>query len=168
MSGLIILFERPVRLGDVVTIDDVTGNVTRIQIRATTVTDWENKEYIVPNKELVTGRLLNWTLTDKTSRILIEVGVAYGTGTKRARELLVECAYAHPLILNEPPPLATFEKFGDSALLLVLRCYLPNLDKRLTTASELYELIDQAFAEAEIEIAFPQLDVNLSEPSVPS
>ncbi len=168
VSGLIILFERPVRLGDVVTIDDVTGNVTRIQIRATTVTDWENKEYIVPNKELVTGRLLNWTLTDKTSRILIEVGVAYGTGTKRARELLVECAYAHPLILNEPPPLATFEKFGDSALLLVLRCYLPNLDKRLTTASELYELIDQAFAEAEIEIAFPQLDVNLSEPSVPS
>ena len=162
------MFERPVRLGDVVTIDDVTGNVTRIQIRATTVTDWENKEYIVPNKELVTGRLLNWTLTDKTSRILIEVGVAYGTDTKRARELLVERAYAHPLILNEPPPLATFEKFGDSALLLVLRCYLPNLDKRLTTASELYELIDQAFAEAEIEIAFPQLDVNLSEPSVPS
>jgi potassium efflux system protein len=163
VSGLIILFERPVRLGDVVTIDGVSGTVSRIQIRATTITDWDRKEYIVPNKELVTGRVLNWTLTDKSSRIVVEVGVAYGTDTKLARDLLVEVAEQHPLTLSDPAPRATFEKFGDSTLNLVLRCFLPNLDGRLDTISDLHAGIDHAFAQAGIEIAFPQLDVHMNE-----
>lgn len=163
VSGLIILFERPVRLGDVVTIDGVSGTVSRIQIRATTITDWDRKEYIVPNKELVTGRVLNWTLTDKSSRIVVEVGVAYGTDTKLARDLLVQVAEQHPLILSDPAPHATFEKFGDSTLNLVLRCFLPNLDGRLDTVSDLHAGIDKAFGEAGIDIAFPQLDVNVNE-----
>jgi potassium efflux system protein len=162
VSGLIILFERPVRLGDVVTIDGVSGSVTRIQIRATTITNWDNKEYIVPNKELVTGRVLNWTLTDPTSRILIEVGVAYGTDTRKATKLLKQVATTHPLVLDDPTPLATFEKFGDSTLNLCLRCYIPSLDKRLETVTELHTAIDDSFAEHGIEIAFPQLDVNLT------
>ncbi|MFK7819582.1 MAG: mechanosensitive ion channel domain-containing protein [Planctomycetaceae bacterium] len=162
VSGLIILFERPVRLGDVVTIDGVSGNVTRIQIRATTITNWDNKEYIVPNKEFVTGRVLNWTLTDPTSRILIKVGVAYGTDTRLARKLLREVAANHPLVIDDPAPLATFEEFGDSTLNLCLRCYIPSLERRLETVTELHTAIDDTFAEQGIEIAFPQLDVNLS------
>lgn len=167
VSGLIILFERPVRIGDIVTIDGVTGTVSRIQIRATTVTDWDRKEYIVPNKELVTGRLLNWTLSDKTNRILIEVGVAYGSDTKKARELLLQVARQHPAILEDPSPVATFEKFGDSTLLLILRCFLPNFDNRLQVITELHDAIDEAFRAADIEIAFPQLDLHVRDQPTP-
>ncbi len=165
VSGLIILFERPVRIGDIVTIEGVSGTVSRIQIRATTVTDWDRREYIVPNKDLVTGRLLNWTLSDKTNRVLIEVGVAYGTDTQKARSVLLEVAAQHPLVLADPEPLATFEKFADSTLNLVLRCYLPDFENRLRSITELHEAIDRAFADAGISIAFPQLDVHLTQNS---
>ena len=161
VSGLIILFERPVRIGDVVTIGDVSGTVTRIHIRATTITDWNRKEYIVPNKEFVTGRLLNWTLSDATNRVVIEVGVAYGTDTQIARSLLLQVANEHPEILKDPQPLATFENFGDSTLNLALRCYLPNLDNRLATITEIHEAIDREFKSADIEISFPQRDLHI-------
>lgn len=161
VSGLIILFERPVRIGDVVTIGDVSGVVSRIQIRATTITDWDRKEYIVPNKEFVTGRLLNWTLSDKTNRVVIDVGVAYGDDTQLARELLLKVAANHPDVLEDPSPIATFEQFGDSTLNLKLRCYLPNLDNRLRSITELHEGIDREFKAASIEIAFPQQDLHI-------
>lgn len=159
VSGMIILFERPVRIGDVVTIGDVTGVVSRIQIRATTITDWDRKEYIVPNKEFVTGRLLNWTLTDQTNRVVVSVGVAYGTDTNLARSLLLQAAADHPLVLTDPGPIATFESFGDSTLDLLLRCYLPDLDNRLSVITALHESIDRLFQEANIEISFPQQDL---------
>ncbi|MCR9198591.1 MAG: mechanosensitive ion channel [Planctomycetaceae bacterium] len=159
VSGMIILFERPVRIGDVVTIGDVTGIVSRIQIRATTITDWDRKEYIVPNKEFVTGRLLNWTLTDQTNRVVIQVGVAYGSDTSLARSLLLQAASDHPLVLEDPGPVATFESFGDSTLDLLLRCYLPDLDNRLSVITELHESIDDLFKKAQIEISFPQQDI---------
>jgi small-conductance mechanosensitive channel len=79
VAGLILLFERPIRVGDIVTIDDTTGVVSRIRIRTTTITNWDRKEFIVPNKEFITGKLLNWTLSDHVNRIVIEVGVAYGS-----------------------------------------------------------------------------------------
>ena len=161
VSGLIILFERPVRIGDVVTIDGVSGSVSRIQIRATTITDWDRKEYIVPNREFVTGRLLNWTLSDRTNRIVINVGVAYGSDTLLARSLLLQVARKHPAILDDPAPIATFEGFGDSTLDLILRCYLPSLDDRLRTVTELHEAIDREFKAAGIEIAFPQRDLHV-------
>ncbi|MFC1597084.1 mechanosensitive ion channel domain-containing protein, partial [Planctomycetota bacterium] len=161
VSGLIILFERPIRVGDVVTVDDVTGVVTRVQIRATTVTNWDRKEFIVPNKEFITGRLLNWTRADKINRVVVNVGIAYGSDTERARGLLEKVAREHPEVLDDPPPRVTFEAFGDSSLNFVARCYLPNLDKRLQTIHELHTAIDQAFREAGIEIAFPQRDVHL-------
>lgn len=161
ISGLIILFERPVRIGDVVTIGDVTGTVSRIQIRATTLTDWDRKEYIVPNREFVTGRLLNWTLTDSTNRIVLRVGVAYGTDTQMARDELVKAAGRVEEIMNDPPPLATLENFGDSTLDLVLRCYLPNLDNRLGVITQLHEAISAAFDAKDIEISFPQQDINV-------
>ncbi len=96
ISGLIILFERPVRVGDVVTIDDVTGVVSRIRIRATTITDGDRKELIIPNKEFITGRVLNWTLTDPVNRVVINVGVAYGSDTEQAAEILLKLAQDHP------------------------------------------------------------------------
>ncbi len=162
ISGIIILFERPIRVGDVVTVENTTGTVSRIRIRATTITDWDRKEYVVPNKEFVTGRVLNWTLTNKVNRIVITVGVAYGSDTELTRELLLKVAKEHPRILDDPAPLATFDQFGDNALNFTLRCYLPSMDKRLATVNELHMAIDKAFREAGITIAFPQRDVHLN------
>ena len=139
----------------------MTGVVSRIQIRATTITDWDRKEYIVPNREFITGRLLNWTLTDKTNRIVIEVGIAYGNDTALARSLLLQAAQDHPRILRDPGPIATFEGFGASTLDLVLRAYLPSLDTRMQTQTELLEAINRLFTEAGLEIAFPQQDVHV-------
>jgi len=161
ISGIILLFERPIRVGDIITLGDTTGVVTRIRMRATTVTDWDRKEYVVPNKDLITGRLLNWTLTNQTNRIVIPVGIAYGSDAERARALLLNVARDHPLILEDPAPISTFEGFGDSTLDLVLRCYLPNLENRLPTISELHTAIDREFRNAGIEIAFPQRDIHI-------
>lgn len=161
VSGIILLFERPIRVGDIVTLGDKTGAVTRIRMRATTIVDWDRKEYIVPNKDLVTERLLNWTLTDATNRIVVNVGVAYGSDTDLACELLLEAAREIPAIVDEPQSLATFEGFGDSSLNLVLRTYLPSLENRLATIHALHTVIDRKFREAGIEIPFPQRDLNL-------
>jgi potassium efflux system protein len=161
ISGLIILFERPIRVGDIVTVADVTGVVTRVQIRATTVTNWDRQEFIVPNKEFITGRLLNWTRADRVNRVVINVGIAYGSNTEQARELLLRVLDENPEVLSDPAPLVTFEGFGDSSLTFVVRCYLPSLEKRLQTIHELHTAIDQAFREARIEIAFPQRDLHL-------
>lgn len=161
ISGLILLFERPIRVGDVVTVDGIDGVVTKIQIRATTITGWDRKEFIVPNKNFVTGTLLNWTLSNPVNRAFIQVGVAYGSDTELARELLLKTVSEHPNVLEDPAPIATFAGFGDSTLNLELRAYLPDLSNRLNTISELHTAIDQAFKEAGLEIAFPQLDLHL-------
>ncbi len=163
VSGIIILFERPVRIGDIVTVDNIDGVVSRIRIRATTITNWDRKEYLVPNKEFITGRVLNWTLSNAVNRVVITVGVAYGSNTVLARELLLKAAHDHPNILEDPPPVATFEGFGDNALNCLLRCYLPNLDNRLATITELHTAIDESFKQAGITIAFPQRDIHLDQ-----
>ena len=161
ISGLILLIEQPIRVGDVVTIDGVSGVVNRIRIRATTITDWDRREYIVPNKEFIIGRLLNWTLSDKVNRVVVSVGVAYGSDVPTVSELLMKIARAHDNVLDDPSPGVTFEAFGDSALQFKLRTYLPNLENRLKTTHELNEAINAAFEEAGIEIAFPQQDLNI-------
>jgi len=163
VSGLIILFERPVRIGDIVTVDNIDGVVSRIRIRATTITNWDRKEYLVPNKEFITGRVLNWTLSNAVNRVVINAGVAYGSDTDLARELLLKAAREHPNILDDPAPIATFEGFGDNALNCALRCFLPNLDNRLVTITELHTAIDKLFREAGITIAFPQRDIHLDQ-----
>ncbi len=163
ISGLIILFERPVRVGDIVTVDGIDGVVSRIQIRATTITNWDRKEYIVPNKSFITGNVLNWTLSNPINRIVINVGIAYGSDTERARELLLIAAKEHPNVLDDPAPIASFEGFGDNALNFSLRCFIPNLDNRLATITEMHHAIDEAFRKAKISIAFPQRDVHLDQ-----
>lgn len=161
VSGLIILFERPIRLGDVVTVEPVTGTVTQIRIRATTITDWDRKEFVVPNREFITGRVLNWTLSDSINRVVVHVGVAYGTDTAKAIALLLEAARENRLLQKSPAPIATFEGFGDSTLNLVLRAFLPDLDNRLQVISDLHTAIDRKFKAEGIEIAFPQRDLHV-------
>ena len=167
VSGLILLFERPIRVGDIVTVEGVSGVVSRIRMRATTITDWDRKDYIVPNKEFITGRLLNWTLTNKINRVVINVGVAYGSDTTRARKLLYEIVEDNPYVMKDPAPLVTFEGFGDSTLDMVVRCYLPDLDNRLGVIHDLHTTIHEKFNEAGIEIAFPQRDLHIRSVSQP-
>ncbi len=161
ISGLILLFERPIRVGDIVTVGDTDGVVTRIQIRATTIRNWDQKELLVPNKEFVTGRLLNWTLSDAVTRLVITVGIAYGSDVSKALALLTEAAQENEQVLRDPKPVITFEGFGDNALTLVLRCYVNTVQDRLPTTTALHLAINEKFEAAGIVIAFPQRDVHL-------
>jgi potassium efflux system protein len=161
ICGLILLFERPIRIGDVVTVGETSGVVTRIRIRSTTIRNWDQKELIVPNKEFITGRLLNWTLSDPMARIVVRVGVAYGSDIARAMRLVREAVDENDRVVDDPEPLVTFEEFGDSALTVVLRCYIESMDYRLQTQSELNQAINRKFTDAGIVIAFPQRDIHL-------
>lgn len=166
ISGIIILFERPVRVGDVVSVGDTDGIVTRIRIRATTIRNWDGKELLVPNKEFITGRLLNWSLSDPTTRLLIRVGIAYGANVPQAMDLLERVAKENDDVLDEPTPSVIFESFGDNSLNLILRCFVEEVDQRLRVVSNLNQAINERFNEAGIVIAFPQRDLHFdtSEP----
>ncbi|MDF1813941.1 MAG: mechanosensitive ion channel [Verrucomicrobiales bacterium] len=161
VCGIILLFERPIRIGDIVTVSGTTGAVSRIQIRATTITNWDRQEFVVPNKEIVTGSLLNWTLSNPLSRIVITVGVAYGSDTRRVREILFEILAAQEGILTDPEPIVTFEEFADSSLNFTIRAYIPGLEKRLATLNDLNQSINDRFREEGVEIPFPQRDLNI-------
>lgn len=161
VSGLILLFEQPIRVGDIVTLGDTTGVVSRIRIRATTVTNWDRQELVIPNKDLITGRLINWTLSDSTNRVTVNVGVAYGSDTRLACQILHEICRENSNVAEDPPPIVTFEGFGDSTLNLVVRCFLTSLENRLGTIHELHTAINDRFGEMGIEIAFPQRDLHV-------
>jgi potassium efflux system protein len=161
VSGLILLFERPIRVGDIVTVGTTTGRVTRIRIRATAIQDWDRKELVVPNRQFVTSVFVNWTLSDAIVRWTIPVGVAYGSDTKRAVQILEEIAADSPHVLKDPRPEGVFVGFGDSSLNLQLRLFVDMnaIDYRWMT--ELHEAIDARFREAGLAMAFPQHDVNV-------
>lgn len=161
VAGLIILFERPLRVGDVVTIDGVSGVVSQIRIRATTIRNWDRQEFIVPNKEFITGKLLNWTLSDQINRVVLTTGVAYGTDAELVRRLILEAAATNPLVMTDPGPSVTFETFGDSSLNFTLRCYLPNMDNRLSAINDLHTAIYRLLADNNVEISFPQQDIHI-------
>jgi potassium efflux system protein len=161
VSGVIILFERPVRVGDVITVDGTDGVVTKIRIRATTIRGYDRKELLVPNKELITGRLLNWSLSDPVTRILILVGVAYDTDVDRAHALMLEAARENPRVLANPKPAINLEGFGDNALTLSLRAYIEDIENRVAITSELNMAINRKFRDAGIVIAYPQRDLHL-------
>jgi len=161
ISGIIILFERPIRVGDVVSVGDTDGTVSRIQIRATTIRNWDRQELLVPNKEFITGQLLNWSLSDETTRIKIPVGLAYGGDVQRAMSLMDEAARENEKVIDEPPPSIVFDCFGDNSLNLTLRCFVGTQDARMPTITALHEAINRKFNEAGLVIAFPQRDVHL-------
>lgn len=161
VSGLILLFERPVRVGDMVTVDTTIGTVNRIEMRATTIMDLDRKEVIIPNKELITGRLVNWSLHDTIVRLVIPVGVAYGSDTATVGRLLAETAKQSASVLETPKPMVFFCGFGDSSLDFELRVFIVNSDVLASTRHELLMSIDQKFRAAGIEIPFPQRDLHL-------
>ena len=161
VSGLIILFERPVRVGDTVTVGELSGTVSRLQIRATTITDWDNREIIVPNKDLITGRVVNWTLSTSVTRLVLNVGVAYGTDTVRAQQILLQAAKAVDNVLTAPAPTVFFLGFGDSSLNFEVRVFVGELAHRLPVMHELHTAVNQALGKHGIEIPFPQRDVHM-------
>ncbi len=161
VAGLILLYERPIRLGDVVTVGEVSGRVTKIKIRATTVHQFNNHELIVPNKEFITGQLINWTLSDNIIRSEVLVGIAYGSDTQLAKKILLKVAQDHPKVLKTHKPDVLFTAFGSSSLDFKLRCFVAGYDDLIPTQSELHFQVNDAFAEAGIEISFPQQDLHI-------
>ena len=161
VSGLILLFERPIRVGDVVTVGNVTGTVSRIRIRATTITDMDRKELVVPNKEFITRELVNWTLSDTVLRVVVPVGIAYGSDVQKASDLLLAVAKANRMVMDKPAPVAYFMSFGDSCLQMELRVFVRDMDSFHLARHQLQIAIDQAFRKAGIEIPFPQRDINI-------
>ncbi|MGD8931433.1 MAG: mechanosensitive ion channel [Chromatiales bacterium] len=161
VSGLILLFERPIRIGDTVTVGTTTGTVTRIRTRATTITDWDRKELIIPNRSFVTGDVINWTLSDPVTRLIIRVGVAYGSDVDLTERLMLEAAEAHPLVMDDPPPTVFFRGFGESSLDFELRVFYRDVLKRALLTHELNRAINSSFAANGIEIAFPQRDIHV-------
>jgi potassium efflux system protein len=161
VCGIILLFERPIRVGDVVTVGGVSGVVSKIQMRATTIVNWDQEELVVPNKEFITGSLLNMTLSNPINRVVISVGVAYGSDTERVLQILSQIASETEGVMDDPAPMITFEGFGDSSLNFSIRAYLPNRDNRLGVITELNRKVHSRFAEAGIEIPFPQRDLHV-------
>ncbi len=161
VSGLIILVERPIRVGDIVSVGDVTGTVSRMKMRATTVTDWDRRELIVPNKKFITDNVINWSLSDPISRIVLPVGVAYGTDINRVRRILLRIAAECPHVLKDPAPNTLFKGFGDSTLNVQLMVFIPERRVYIDVVNELNCAIAREFTRAKISIAFPQLDLHI-------
>ncbi len=159
VSGIILLFERPIRVGDTVTINGVSGTVAKIRIRAITLIDFDRKEVIVPNKSFVTGQVINWALSNTMTRLVINVGVAYGSNLELVKKLLLQAANEQTTVLKDPEPRAYFLSFGASTLDHELRVYVAQLAERTNTIDALNRRINELFAENNIDIAFNQLDV---------
>ncbi|MCX7823308.1 MAG: mechanosensitive ion channel [Syntrophobacterales bacterium] len=160
ISGLILLFERPIQVGDAIEVDGVWGEVKKINFRSTIIQTWDNASLIIPNSEFISGRVTNWSFKDLRVRSNIDIGVAYGSDIELVRKTLLEIAENHPNVLKSPQPSVLFLNFGDSALIFRLRVWtMVNLKLQVETdiRFEIYRL----FKERKIEIPFPQRDVRV-------
>jgi potassium efflux system protein len=162
-SGLLLLFERPIRVGDTVTVGDTTGTVTRIRIRATTIVDGDLRELIVPNREFISGKVMNWTLTDTTTRMTINIAVPRGNDPNAVRQLLLRVATKHPMVLKDPPPNAMFDEFSGDNLKFTLRVFMANRDVYDQLRHELNAGLDAAFHQAGIDRSQPPMATPVSE-----
>ena len=160
VSGLILLFERPVKPGDWIVVGATEGHVQRVSIRYTQIRTFDRADVLVPNSELISTQVTNWMLRDSIGRVVVQVGVAYGTDTAKVMQILEKIGNEHPQILTKargvPPPKVIFMAFGASSLDFELRAFVRDVDQRLQVRSELMLAVDQAFREANIEIPFPQ------------
>lgn len=165
VSGLILLFERPIRKGDWIVVGGTEGYVKDIQIRSTRIQTFDRSDVIVPNSELISNQVTNWVLSSETGRATIPIGVAYGSDTEKVREILLSIAEDNEDVIKNsrlvPAPRVLFRAFGDSSLDFELRVFLRNVDSRLSVISDLNFAIDKAFREAGIEIPFPQRDLHV-------
>ncbi len=156
ISGLIVLFERPIRIGDVVSIGNVEGTIARIRTRATTIIDWDHKEVVVPNKTFITERLINWTLSDTMTRVVIKVGVVYGSDIAQVQRLLIAVATDHPLVLKEPAPNCWMMGFGANTLDFELRVFVAEINQRNLVRTDLQQAIITCLRENGIDMSLPQ------------
>ncbi|PCI07602.1 MAG: hypothetical protein COB77_04310 [Gammaproteobacteria bacterium] len=164
VSGLILLFERPIRKGDWIEVGGTEGYVKDIHIRSTRIQTFDRSDVIVPNSELISNQVTNWMLSSKSGRAIVPIGVAYGTDTEKVRDILMAIAEENDHVSKSasmPPPKVLFREFGDSSLNFELRVFLHNVDSRLSIISELNFAIDKAFREQGIEIPFPQRDLHV-------
>ena len=173
ISGLILLFERPIRTGDWIITGDTEGYVKSINIRSTQIQTFDQSDVIVPNSELITAKVTNWMLRDAHGRITISVGVGYDSDVEKVHRILLDIAHNHPMVMNDKnkykykkisPPKVLFRNFGDSALNFELRCFIYDIDHRLNVISEMNFSIIKAFREEGIEIPFPQRVVTFNNP----
>jgi small-conductance mechanosensitive channel len=161
VSGLILLTERPVNVGDIVQLGPLRGTIRRIGVRSTTVQTPQGAEVIVPNADLISKEVTNWTLSDRRRRLEIDVGVAYGTEPEQAVKLLEAAAKEVAEVLRNPPPLALCTGFGDSAINFRLEAWIDDYARGMANDSALRMAIVKKFREANIEIPFPQRDVHI-------
>jgi len=160
-SGLILLFERPIKTGDTIELGEQWGVIKKLGLRATIVQTYDNAEIVVPNSDLVSNQVTNWTLADRRVRIKIHVGVAYGSDVPLVMQTLTECAEKHALILQDPAPQVLFMGFGDSSLDFELRVWVADFGDRIIVLSDLHQEIDRKFRQSNIEIPFPQRDLHV-------
>lgn len=160
-SGLILLFERPVRVGDTVVVGNTWGTIQKIGLRSTLMLTLDESEMIVPNGDLVSEKVINWTLTSPIARVFLPVGVAYGSPIAQVQEILHQAAFAHPSVLKEPPPQALFMAFGDSSLDFELRVWVGDIRLRMEMRSVVLAEMDRRLRGAGIHIPFPQRDLHL-------
>ncbi|HYN38723.1 MAG TPA: mechanosensitive ion channel domain-containing protein, partial [Rhodospirillales bacterium] len=158
---LILLIERPVKVGDWVAVGDQQGFVRRINVRSTEIETFERSSVILPNSDLLSSAVVNWTHKDRIGRVDVRVGVDYGVDTEKVREVLLTCAKAHPEVMAWPQPFVLFQEFADSALVFELRAFLRDVEKRLRVASDLRFAIEKACGEAGIAFPYPQSDIHL-------
>ncbi len=165
ISGIILLFERPIRPGDWIAVGTTQGYVRKISIRATQIETFDHADVIVPNSELITKEVTNWMLRDSWGRVTVPVGVAYGSDTEKVSQLLLEVANAHPLVMKNSPavpsPKILFMGFGDSALNFELRCFIRQVDRRADTISDLNFAIEALFRREGIEIPYRQTEIRI-------
>lgn len=161
VSGIILLFERPMRIGDRITIGGVTGTVNRIQIRATRMTDSDKKEVIIPNKTFVTSQLINWTLTDTVTRITLQIGVDYNSDIDKVKELLLQIANDNPRVIKDPAPNVSFVNFGADTLNLELTMLVNEISDRGAATDEINRKILTNFAAENINMPFHQVEITL-------
>jgi len=167
VSGLILLLERPIKTGDTVQVGQVTGEVKRIGVRSSTVRTAGGAEVIVPNSTLISDSVTNWTLSDRSRRFELPIGVAYGTKPASVLTMLKEVAKQHPEVLAYPEPTAFFLDFGESSLDFELRAWVGDGNRLGGVKSEVAVALCEAFEAAGIEIPFPQRDLHIVEPKKP-
>ncbi|GJL95545.1 MAG: mechanosensitive ion channel protein MscS [Hyphococcus sp.] len=161
VSGLILLFERPIKAGDWIVTASGEGTVKRISVRSTEIITFDRSSIIVPNSELISSTVTNWTHKDKIGRIIIPIGVSYGANPEKVRDILLKCANDHPLIVRYPEAFVVWQGFGDSSLDFELRAFLADISTGLRVRSELRFAIFKALNENGIEIPFPQRDLHV-------
>lgn len=163
VSGLILLFERPIKVGDWIVTSSGEGYVKRISVRSTEIETFDRSSIIVPNSELISSAVTNWTHKDKIGRVIVPVGVSYDSDPDRVIEILTQVAKEDELILDNPPPLITFIDFADSSLNFELRGFIRDINSSLTTRTRLRVAIFKKLKEANIEIPFPQRDLHIKQ-----